>query len=139
MVDGAYDGVVKGVNYIIHLASPIMLKGETKPEDYETTPVEPAVVGTVNILIKRDVITSSVVAIAPGEYIFEKDAPDGLVIGHESRLPSPSGPYPSDFHAYNASKVAALQATTAFVRDHKPTSDVVKTSTHLLSLAEMNL
>ncbi|KAI9040286.1 uncharacterized protein KD926_008376 [Aspergillus affinis] len=28
------------------------------------------------------------------------------------------------FHAYNASKIAALQATTAFVRDHKPTFDV---------------
>jgi nucleoside-diphosphate-sugar epimerase len=91
-----------------------MLKGETKPEDYETTAVEPAVAGTVNILkaainspdIKRDVIKSSVVAIAPGEYISEKDAPDGVVIGHESRLPSLSGPYPSDFHAYNASKVA---------------------------------
>jgi hypothetical protein len=36
MVNGAYDEVVKGVNYIIHLASPTMLKGETNPEDYET-------------------------------------------------------------------------------------------------------
>jgi nucleoside-diphosphate-sugar epimerase len=133
MVDGAYDEAVKGVNYIIHIASPIILKGAIKPEDYETTLVEPAVAGTVNILkaainspgIKRVVITSSVVAIAPGEYFFEKDSPDGLVIDHESRLPSPSGPYPSEFHAYNASKIAALNATTAFVRDRKPTFDVV--------------
>jgi nucleoside-diphosphate-sugar epimerase len=97
MVDGAYDEAVKDVNYIIHLASPIILKGEIKPEDYETTLVEPAVAGTVNILkaainspdIKRVVITSSIAAIAPGEYFFDKDPPDGLVTNHESRLPSP--------------------------------------------------
>jgi nucleoside-diphosphate-sugar epimerase len=133
MVDGAYDEAVKGVNYIIHLASPIVLKGDIKPEDYESTLIEPAVAGTVNILkaginspdLKRVVITSSVVAMVPGEYMFEKDAPDGLVVNHESRLPSPSGPYPSDFHAYNASKIAALNATEAFVRDLKPNFDVV--------------
>ncbi|OQD91055.1 hypothetical protein PENANT_c001G04080 [Penicillium antarcticum] len=133
MIDGAYDEAVKGVDYIIHLASPIVLKGEIKPEDYETALVEPAVAGTVNILkaainspsIKRVVITSSVVAILSSEYMFEKDAPDGVVLNHESRLPTPSGPYLSDFHAYNASKVAALNATEAFVKNQKPNFDVV--------------
>lgn len=39
-------------------------------------------------------------------------------------MPPPSGPYASDFHAYNASKVTALLATDAYVRDQKPTFDV---------------
>lgn len=132
MADGAYDEAIKGVNYILHIASPIVLKGEIKPEDYETTLVEPAVAGTVQILkaavgspgVKRVVITSSVVAIVPAKYMFETDVPEGLVFDHKSRLPSPSGPYPSDFHAYNAGKIAALQATEAFVRDQKPTFEV---------------
>ncbi|KAJ5770048.1 NAD(P)-binding Rossmann-fold containing protein [Penicillium nucicola] len=133
MADGAYDEAVKDVDYIIHLASPIVLKGEIKPEDYESALVEPAVAGTINILkaainspsIKRVVITSSVVAMVPMEYMFEKEAPAGFLVNCESRLPSPSGPYPSDFHAYNASKIAALNATEAFVRDQKLNFDVV--------------
>lgn len=132
MVDGAYNEAVKGVNYIIHLASPIPLKEEIKPEDYEKTLVEPAVAGTTNILeaalgspdVKRIVITSSVVAMVSSKYMFEVDAPDGFVVDHNSRLPPPSGPYPSDFHAYNASKTAALLATEAFIRDRKPHFDL---------------
>jgi nucleoside-diphosphate-sugar epimerase len=132
MVDGAYDEAVKGVTYILHIASPIVLKGEIKPEDYESTLVEPAVAGTINILkaalkspdVKRIVVTSSVVAMLSAEYMFERPTPDGFVVDHNSRLPPPSGPYPSDFHAYNASKTAALLATEAFVRDQKPHFDV---------------
>ncbi|KAJ5625159.1 putative oxidoreductase [Penicillium lagena] len=132
MVDGAYNEAVKGVNYILHLASPIVLKGEIKPEDYETTLIEPAVAGTTNILkaalaspnVKRIVITSSVVAMVPAKYMFESDTPDGIVFDHTSRLPEPFGPYPSDFHAYNASKTAALLATEAFIRDQKPSFDI---------------
>ncbi|KAJ6094003.1 putative oxidoreductase [Penicillium canescens] len=116
MVNSVYDEVVKGVNYIIYIASPIILKGEIKPKDYKTTLIEPAVTGIVNILkvainsptIKRVMITSSLVAITPGEYLFEKDAPNGIVIDHESRLPSPSSLYLTDFYAYNASKIAAF-------------------------------
>jgi nucleoside-diphosphate-sugar epimerase len=132
MVDGAYNEAVKGVDYILHIASPIVLRGEIKPEDYESVLIEPAVTGTVNILkaalrspdVKRVVITSSTAAIVPAKYMFETSTPDGLVFDHNSRLPPPSGPYASDFHAYNAGKVTALLATEAFVRDQKPTFDV---------------
>ncbi|KAJ5137481.1 putative oxidoreductase [Penicillium atrosanguineum] len=132
MVDGAYNEAVKGANYILHIASPIVLKEEIKPEDYERTLIEPAVAGTTNILeaalrspdVRRIVITSSVVAMVPAKYMFETNTPDGFVVDHNSRLPPPSGPYPSDFHAYNASKTAALLATEAFVRDRNPHFDV---------------
>ncbi|KAJ6131557.1 hypothetical protein N7523_001263 [Penicillium sp. IBT 18751x] len=132
MVDGAYNEAVKGVNYILHIASPVPLKQEIKPEDYEKTLIEPAVAGTTNILeaalgapdVRRIVITSSVVAMVSAKYMFDTTAPDGFVVDHNSRLPPPTGPYPSDFHAYNASKTVALQATEAFVRDRNPHFDV---------------
>ena len=132
MADGAYNEAVKDVNYILHIASPIPLKEEIKPEDYEKTLVKPAVAGTTSILeaalgspdVRRIVITSSIAAMLPTRYMFETDAPDGFVVNHDSRLPPPSGPYPSDFHAYNASKTAALLASEAFVRDRKPHFDV---------------
>ena len=67
------DEAVKDVSYIIHIASPIVLKGEIAPENYEKELVEPAISATISILnaaskttgVKRVVITSSVVALIP--------------------------------------------------------------------------
>ncbi len=64
--DGAYDEAIKGVDYIIHLASPI---SHPENKDYENDLIKPAVKGTIGILysaikepsIKRVVITSSIV------------------------------------------------------------------------------
>jgi nucleoside-diphosphate-sugar epimerase len=131
-VDGAYDEAVKGAAYIIHLASPIVLKGEIKPEDFHTTLINPAIRGTLSVLeaaaktkgIKRVVITSSVVGFIPSKYMFDIETPEGKFFDHNSKTTLDHGPYPSDFHAYNASKVSALQATDAFVRDYKPGFDV---------------
>jgi nucleoside-diphosphate-sugar epimerase len=66
LVEGAYEEAVKGVIYVIHLASPISSPDIT---DYEEQLIKPAVRGTTGILysalkepqIKRVVITSSVV------------------------------------------------------------------------------
>jgi nucleoside-diphosphate-sugar epimerase len=131
--EGAYDEAVKGATHIIHLASPIVMKGEIKPENYQVELIDPAVAGTVSVLkaaaktagVKRVVITSSVVAIVAAKWFFEEEAPEDVVFDHNSRTPFESGPYPTDFHAYNASKVAALEATDAFVRDQKPEFDIV--------------
>lgn len=77
-VPGAYDNAVKGVTYIVHVASP--LPGNTKgtdADDYEASIIRPAIQGTVGILesaveepgIKRVVITASVVSlVTPGKY-----------------------------------------------------------------------
>ena len=131
--EGAYDEAVKGVTHIIHLASPIVMKGEIKPENYVSEIVEPAVAGTVSILkaaskttgIKRVVITTSVVALMEAKWFFEEEAPEYMVFNQDSRTPFVLGPYPTDFHAYNASKVAALEATEAFIRDQTPNFDIV--------------
>jgi nucleoside-diphosphate-sugar epimerase len=131
-VDGAYDEAVQGAAYIIHLASPIPLKGEIKAEDFQSALINPAISGTLSILkaaaktkgVKRVVITSSIVASIASEYFFDIDTPEGVVFDDSSKTTLDPGPYPSSFHAYNASKVAALHATEAFVRDTEPDFDV---------------
>lgn len=45
--DSAYDEAVRDVTYIIHLASPIVLKGEIKPEDFQSGLIGPAISGTL--------------------------------------------------------------------------------------------
>lgn len=74
-VPGAYDEAVKGVKYIVHLASP--LAGNTKGADYEASIIQPAIQGTVGILesaakttgIERVVITASVASISHNEKV----------------------------------------------------------------------
>ena len=68
---GAYDDAVKGVKYVVHVASPFA-SPDLFESDYETNYIQPAVRGTVGMLesavkvsgIERIVITSSIVAIA---------------------------------------------------------------------------
>lgn len=81
-VAGAYDEAVKGVEYIVHIASP--LASNAPPGiDYESYLIQPAIQGTVGILesaakttgIKRIVITGSILSIVSpqtlgsGQYI----------------------------------------------------------------------
>lgn len=132
-VEGAYDEAVKGATYIIHIASPIVLKGEILPENYHSTLIVPAINATVSILkaankttgVKRVVITSSIVAIIHAKYMFEMETPLGSVWRDTDRIEMPQAPYPSDFHAYNAGKIAALAATEDFVRNNKTSFDIV--------------
>lgn len=74
------------------------------------------------------VITSSVVALIPSKYILEESVPEGVIYDHTSRTLFVGGPYPTDFHAYNASKVAAFDATVDFIEREKPGFDVVNIS-----------
>jgi succinate dehydrogenase (ubiquinone) flavoprotein subunit len=86
-VDGAYDEAVQGAAYIIHLASPIPLKGEIKAEDFQSALINPTISGTLSVLkaaaktksVKRVVITSSIVACISSEYFFDIDTPEGVV------------------------------------------------------------
>lgn len=131
LVDNAYDEAVKGVKYILHIASPIV-KGEGfTPEQYETHLVQPALRGTSGILesayktsgIKRIVITSSEVAIIPWEEFIAKEV--DTVFDDTYQIPFPAGPYSHVFEAYSAGKVRALVATKQFVADKKPEWDVI--------------
>lgn len=108
-VSGAYDEAVKGVDYVIHIASPIT-QGFSTQEDYKEKLIKPAVTGTVGILesaqkspsVKRIVITSSLVAVVNFGAMM---TPDGPVINAEQRVAFDEGPYPAEFAAYSASKV----------------------------------
>lgn len=70
-VPGAYDEAVKGVDYVIHAASPFAAPGLMSSEEYESNYIQPAIAGTVGMLdsaakassIKRVVITASILSI----------------------------------------------------------------------------
>jgi nucleoside-diphosphate-sugar epimerase len=69
-ISGAYDDAVKGVKYIVHLASPFAAPDLLESE-YESSYIQPAVKGTTGMLdsaatvagIKRVVITGSILSI----------------------------------------------------------------------------
>ncbi|TVY45558.1 putative uncharacterized oxidoreductase [Lachnellula occidentalis] len=101
LADNAYDEAVKGVNYIIHIASPVV-KGEGfTPDQYESELIAPAIKGTTSILsaayktpgIKRIIITSSEVAIIPWEEFIAKEV--DTVFDDTYEIPFPAVPTPT--------------------------------------------
>lgn len=131
LTDNAYEEAVKGVTYILHLASPV-IKGEGfTPEQFESELVAPALKATTSILeaayrtkgVKRVVITSSEVAIIPWREFIEVEV--DTVFDDQYQIPFPAGPYGNAFEAYAASKVRALIATKEFIKEKKPEWDVI--------------
>lgn len=129
----AYDEVVKGSKYIIHVASPLpsLYKEGPPADELERIFIEPAERGTLDLLesakkagsVKRVVFTSSIVAIIPAQYFLA--AGDDRVFDAESRLPSPSGPYQDDNDAYRASKTIALNKAEAYIKSERPDFDII--------------
>jgi nucleoside-diphosphate-sugar epimerase len=70
-IQSAFDDVLHGVQFIYHVASPMVGKGES--DDLQNGYIDPAVMGTISILeaaakspdVQRVVITSSVFAMVP--------------------------------------------------------------------------
>ncbi|EHK96112.1 NAD(P)-binding Rossmann-fold containing protein [Glarea lozoyensis ATCC 20868] len=131
LADNAYDEAVKGVKFIIHLASPVVKGDGFTADQYESELIQPAIKGTMSILtaaqktpgIQRVVITSSEVAIVPWEEFISKEV--DTVFDDTYEIPFPAGPYGNVFEAYSASKVRALVATKQFVRENKLEWDVI--------------
>jgi nucleoside-diphosphate-sugar epimerase len=127
---GAYDHAVQGADYIIHLANPLVMKGEISPAEYTKFFVDTAVAGVTSILsaatmspsVKRIIFTSSTSAMMPWS-AFTTGSTE--TFNEDSRTPFPPGPYDNDFQAYNAGKIAALIATESWVAEHKSHFDVV--------------
>lgn len=104
LADGAFDEAVRGVDYVLHLASPI--PAPALAVDVKKHILEPAVIGTVGMLqsaaksksVKRVVMTSSVVVLAatPGAIM---PGPYDL-----SPVPDPDNVPPDEWVAYRASK-----------------------------------
>ncbi|KIX96686.1 uncharacterized protein Z520_07405 [Fonsecaea multimorphosa CBS 102226] len=119
--EGAFDEAVKGVDYIIHTASPLPVPSD----DDEKNIIRPAINGTLSILrsalkepsIKKVVITSSVAAVVPSE--------PGKAPAVDYIEADPKGPYPDTFAAYAASKKLTLYRTYDFIRDSKPKFSII--------------
>lgn len=120
---GAFDAAVDGVKYVVHLASPIPDADAAKAEDQASHFITPAVRGTVGMLesakkagsVKRVVITSSLVANAPPD-VLAGATPSTLIYTGDSRYPRVEPPFANPFHAYIASKVAALAEGEAWIK-----------------------
>lgn len=112
-MEGAFDKVLDGVVYIEHIASPL----PRPTEDVHRDIILPAIHGTTSILtsalkaasVKRVVITSSLVAIVPGDALANGDMTN--VYGPNSRVsPLPTAPWGTDiWGAYRNAKVLALE------------------------------
>ncbi|RAL11778.1 putative 3-beta hydroxysteroid dehydrogenase/isomerase [Aspergillus homomorphus CBS 101889] len=122
--DGCFDEPLHGVDYALHLASPLPGAGDSDL-------LAPAVQGTVSILhsalkvssIKKIVVTASVVSFIP-----LGGAPDGSVVRETTEVQDVEAGQVaslSPMEQYHASKIASYKATLDFVRDHHPHFDVV--------------
>jgi nucleoside-diphosphate-sugar epimerase len=125
LAEGAFDEAVRGVDYVLHLASPI-----PTPElavDVKKHILEPAVRGTVSMLqsaakspsVKRVVVTSSVVVLA---------TPPGATMAGPYDLcpvPDPDSVPANEWVAYRASKRLAYQAAEDFMASTRPTFDLI--------------
>lgn len=125
--DGAFDEAVQGVDYIVHLASPLAVPSN----DHEANIIQPAIRGTLSILysalkeskVQRVVITSSVAAVGPSS----SAGGNGPVQPYtaDSIQPDPQGPYPNAFAAYGSSKILAYNRTREFIAKEKPSFTVI--------------
>ncbi|RFU80151.1 hypothetical protein TARUN_2066 [Trichoderma arundinaceum] len=124
---GAYDDAVKGVKYIVHVASPFA-SPDLLESEYESSYIQPAIKGSTGILdsaaaiagIERVVITGSILSIA-GFGINGTDA----IVNETHRSAVTAGPYGSWIQAYAASKALALEATKEWMAEHKPPFDLI--------------
>ncbi|KAH7243030.1 hypothetical protein B0J15DRAFT_566053 [Fusarium solani] len=130
---GAYDDAVQGVDLIVHVAAPLP-SGEASSDKAENALVKVSVEGSLAILksanekgktVRRIVMTSSTVAIAPAD-VYATDTKEREILrGPDNRVIFPPPPYDSQLRAYCASKAAALNAAEAFVRDNATDFDLI--------------
>jgi len=126
LADNAYEKALEGITYVVHLASPLPMA----TTEFERDIIQPAIRGTINILlaakkvptVKRVVITSSVVALLPWEFMWKAD--DKVHVAEE-RVEPFVGAIDNPGVAYGVSKVKALKAAEDFVQSEKPTFDVI--------------
>lgn len=128
LAPSAFTSALEGVDYAIHLASPITGGNG----DFETQLIQPAVKGTLSFLesakatpsIKRVVITSSVAAVMTYAQIHKIPCPTPFT--ETSRVPDPHGPYnDGEFEAYCSAKAQALNAAEKWKATHNPRFSLV--------------
>ncbi len=129
----AYDAAATGATHVIHIASPLVTGDGVPPSKHEEFFIRPAVEGTMGMLeaahragtVRRVVITSSIVALVPVGEMEGTSPPRRRPVQPTDRVPFTPGPYESEFAAYAASKVAALDQAERWVEAMRPAFDVV--------------
>jgi nucleoside-diphosphate-sugar epimerase len=129
----SYDEAAEGVSYIIHIASPMTCTSvEIALNEQDAHFVQPAVRGTLNILeaaqkagtVQRVVITSSLTALISIDQLTGVESTETPVQA-TTRIAFSSGPYESNFAAYAASKVAALEAAETWQSQNQSSFDII--------------
>eukprot|EP01080_Neovahlkampfia_damariscottae_P003983 gene3983-7239_t len=116
--EGAFDDIVKGCEYVLHVASPFMVDVEDAQRDL----VDPALKGTLSMLeacfqsesVKKVVLTSSVVAMT--------DSPNPKITYTENDWNNDSS---LTRNPYDYSKKLAEEAAWKFMKEKKPNFDLV--------------
>jgi nucleoside-diphosphate-sugar epimerase len=133
----AYDNAVQEVDFIIHAAAPLSTGEEgsvLSEEQLEEVFVTTSVKGNLGILksakekgstVRRIIMTSSTVAIAPPEVYTMDFKEHDVVRGPDSRVVVPAPPFTSKLQAYCVSKAAALNASDVFMGDNITNFDLI--------------
>ncbi|KAL2802363.1 flavonol reductase [Aspergillus granulosus] len=124
-VSGSFDDALQGVEYVVHVASPLSAAGEDL--------LKPAVQGTLSVLesalkapsVKRVIVTASVLSL-----VSLKPIADGVVIREDNEIDytvptvSTLATLPG-FTQYHASKLASYKAVLDFQSTHNPSFEIV--------------
>ncbi|KAL4959059.1 putative 3-beta hydroxysteroid dehydrogenase/isomerase [Aspergillus stella-maris] len=123
----AFRGKLNGVDYVLHLASP--LANGTDKEDF----FPPAVKGTLSVLkeatnvpsIRKVVVTSSIASLVPllgipTGGIIKEDSDWDLTVDSNANFTDPDNPAATPMTLYRASKLLANNATWEFWKTETP-------------------
>lgn len=133
LVDGAFDEAVKGVDFILHIASPIPTADLSGDDDLDALMIKPAIQATLGVLrsaqnantVQRVVVTNSAVGIIPFTVIAGIEKTDTR-FGPDHRCEPAPAPYMNNTQvAYTASKVLALKHAEDFMKSEKPSFDLI--------------
>jgi nucleoside-diphosphate-sugar epimerase len=131
--EGAFDEAVKGVKFILHVASPLPAPHISGEDDLHSIIVEPAIQGTLGIFksarkagtVQRIVVTSSAAALIPMAAM-SGQVGEGDVFGPDHRVDALPPPYMNIPQvAYNASKILALKHAEDYIANENPGFDAI--------------
>lgn len=119
--------LLKGVQYVVHVASPLPFKSD----DYKRDFIDPAVNSTLSIMkaakavgtVKRIVITLAISTVAADYNLEYVDENSWSPIDSKTDLSFLS--QMDEFAAYSISKTLAEKAAWAFIKDEKPSFDLI--------------